>query len=96
MLNSHASKVMLQIFQARLQQYMNQELPDVQAGLRKAEESEIKSTTFAGSQKKQGNSRKTSSSASLTMLNPFDCADPNKLDNSSRDGNTRPPYLPPE
>ena len=38
---SHASKVMLKIFQARLQQYGNQELPDVQAGFRKVEESEI-------------------------------------------------------
>ena len=35
---SHASKVMLKILQARLQQYMNRELPDVQAGLEKAEE----------------------------------------------------------
>ena len=39
---SHASKVMLKILQARLQQYVNRELPDVQAGLEKAEEPEIK------------------------------------------------------
>ena len=39
---SHASKVMLKILPARLQQYMNCELPDVQAGFRKAEEAEIK------------------------------------------------------
>ena len=39
---SHASKVMLKILQARLQQYVNQELSDVQAGFRKAEEPEIK------------------------------------------------------
>ena len=43
---SHASKVMLKILQARLQQYMNHELPDVQAGLEKAEEPEIKLPTF--------------------------------------------------
>ena len=42
---SHASKVMLKIVQARFQQYMNHELPDVQAGLEKAEESEIKLPT---------------------------------------------------
>ena len=45
---SHASKVMLKILQARLQQYMNRELPDVQAGLEKAEEPEIKLPTSAG------------------------------------------------
>ena len=46
---SHASKVMLKILQARLQQYVNQRLPDVQAGLEKAEEKEIKLPTYAGS-----------------------------------------------
>ena len=46
---SHASKVMLKILQARLQQYMNHELPDVQAGFRKAEEPEIKLPTPTGS-----------------------------------------------
>ena len=68
---SHASKVMLKILQARLQQYMNRELPDVQAGFRKAEEPEIKLPTSAGSLKKQENSRKTAMSASLTMLKPL-------------------------
>ena len=46
---SQASKVMLKILQARLQQYMNQELPDVRADLEKAEESEIKLPTSVGS-----------------------------------------------
>ena len=50
---SHASKVMLKILQARLQQYVNRELPNVQAGLEKAEEPEIKLPTSAGSSKKQ-------------------------------------------
>ena len=63
---SHASKVMLKILQARLQQYVNHELPDVKAEFRKAGESEIKLPTSIGSQKKQENSRKTS--ASLTTL----------------------------
>ena len=50
---SHASKVMLKILQVKLQQYMNHELPDVQAGFRKAEEPEIKLPISVGSSKKQ-------------------------------------------
>ena len=64
---SHASKVMLKILQARLQQYVDRELPDVQADLEKAEEPEIKLPISTRSQKKQESSRKTSTSASLTM-----------------------------
>ena len=67
---SHASKVMLKILQARLQQYVNCELPDVQAGLEKAEEPEIKLPTSAGSWKKQEHFRRTSISALLTMPKP--------------------------
>ena len=65
-LNLHASKVMLKILQARLQQHVNCELTDVQVGFRKVEEPEIKLPTSAGSLKKQENSRKTSISALLT------------------------------
>ena len=65
----HASKVMLKILQARLQQYVNQELPDVLAG--KAEEPEIKLPTSTGSLKKQESSRKPSISALLTMPKPL-------------------------
>ena len=68
---SHVSKVMLKILQARLQQYVNRELPDVQAGFREAEEPEIKLPTSAGSWKKQESSRKTSISALLTMPKPL-------------------------
>ena len=68
---SHASKVMLKILQARLQKYMNQELPDIQVAFRKVEEPEIKSPTSIGSQKKQENSIKPSTSASLSMLKPL-------------------------
>ena len=68
---SHTSKVMLKIIQARLQQYVNCELPDVQAGFRKAEEPEMKLPTSAGSSKKQESSRKTSISALLTMPKPL-------------------------
>ena len=50
--------------------------------LEKAQEPEIKLPTYIGSQRKQGSSRKTSTSASLTTLNPLTCVDHNKLDNS--------------
>ena len=71
-LTSHASKVILKILQARLQQYVNYELPDVQAGFRKGrEEPEIKLPTSSGSLKKQESSRKTSTSALLTMPKPL-------------------------
>ena len=62
---------MLKILQARLQQYVNRELPDVQAGFRKGRETEIKLATSDGSSKKQESSRKTSISALLTMPKPL-------------------------
>ena len=68
---SHASKVMLKILQARLQHYVNCELPDVQAGLRKGRGTGDKLPTCAGSSKKQESSRKTSISALLTMPKPL-------------------------
>ena len=64
---SYTIKVMLKILQNRLQQYMNHELPDVQAGLEKAEKPEIKLPTSAGSLRKKESSRKMSTSALLTM-----------------------------
>ena len=68
---SHASKVMLKILQARLQQYMNCEFPVFKLVLEKAEEPEIKLQTSTGSSKKQESSRKTSISALLTMPKPL-------------------------
>ena len=68
---SHTSKVMLKILQARLQQYVNHEIPDVQAGFRKGKEPDIKLPTSAGSSKKQERSRKTSISALLTIPKPL-------------------------
>ena len=58
---------MLKILQASLQQYVNREHPDAQAGFRKAEEPEIKLPTSTGSLNKQESSRATSISALLTM-----------------------------
>ena len=68
---SHASKVMLKILQARLQQYMNREFPDVQAGFRKGRGTTDQIANIRGLTKKQESSKKTSTSASLTMLNPW-------------------------
>ena len=69
--SSHTCKVMLKILQARLQQYVNRELPDVQAGFEKADEPESQLPTCAGSSKQQESSRKTSISALLTMPKPL-------------------------
>ena len=68
---SHNSKVMLKILQVRLQQYLNQELPDVQAAFKKAEEPNIELSTSAGALKKQESSRKTSTSDLLTIPKPL-------------------------
>ena len=68
---SHASEVMFTVLQARFQQYVFQELPDVQAGFRKAEGPETKLPTFVGLYRKQGRSRKMSTSASLTTGKPL-------------------------
>ena len=62
---------MLKILQARLQQYVNHELPDVQAGFEKAEEPEIKLPASVGSSKKQESSRKASTSSLLTVPKPL-------------------------
>ena len=68
---SHTSKAMLKILQARLQQYVNHELPDVQAGFRKGRRTRDQNPTSTGSWKKQESSRKTSISALLTMPKPL-------------------------
>ena len=68
---SHASKVMLKILQARLQQYMNRELPDDTAGFRKGRGTRDQIAKICSIIKKQESSRKTSISALLTMLKPL-------------------------
>ena len=69
--SSHMLALMLKILQARLQQYMNCELPDMQAGFRKGRRREIKLPTSAGPLKKWESARKTSASALLTMPKPL-------------------------
>ena len=64
-------------------------------GLEKAEEPELKVPKFIESWRKQGSSRTTSTSASLTTLKPL-CESLQTVENFSTDGTTRPPYLPPE
>ena len=68
---SHASRVILKILQARLQQYMNCELLMFKLVFEKAEEPEIKLPTSVGSSKNQESSRKTSTSALLTVPKPL-------------------------
>ena len=70
---------MLKILQARLQQYVNRELPDVKLVLEKAEEPEIKLPTSAGSWKRQENSRKTIYFCFIDCAKAFDCVDHNQL-----------------
>ena len=87
---------MFKILQARLQQYVNRELPMFKLVLEKAEEPEIKLATTIGSLENQENSRKKHLLLLIDYAKAFDCVDHHKLmENSERGGNTRPPHLPP-
>ena len=86
---------MFKILQARLQQYINCELSDVQGGFRKGRGNRDQIANIVGSLKKQESSRKTCTSALLIMPKAL-CGSQQTVENSSRDGNTRPPDLPPE
>ena len=92
---SHASKVMLKILQARLQQYMNCELPDVQAGFGKGRGTRDQIANIHWFMKKQESSRKISTSALFTKPRSLTVCI-TTVEKSERDGNTRPPCLPPE
>ena len=76
---SHASKVMLKILQARLQQCMNRDFQMFRLDLEKAEEPEIKLLTSTGSSKKQESSRKNIYFCFIDYAKTFDCVDHNKL-----------------
>ena len=93
---SHTSKVMLKILQARLQQHVNHELPDVQAGFRKGRGTRDQIANVHLITEKAREFQKNIDFCFIDYTKTFDCVDHNKLENSSRDGNTRPPYLPPE
>ena len=93
---SHASKVMLKILQARLQQYVNRHLPDVQAGFRKGRGTRDQIANIRWIMEKAREFQKNIYFCFLDYAKAFDCVDHNKLENSERDGNTRPSYLPPD
>ena len=90
--------VMLKILQARLQQQVNCELLDVQAGFRKGRGTRDQIANICWIIEKAGEYQKNIYFCFIDYTEAFNCADQNKLkmENSSRDGNTRPPYLPPE
>ena len=93
---SHASKVMLNILQVSLQQYMNWEHPNVQAGFRKGRGTRDQIANFHWVTEKAREWQKNIYFCLIDYAKAFDCVDHMKLKNSSRDGNTRPPYLLPE
>ena len=92
---SHASKVMLKIFQARLQQYMNYEIPDVQAGFRKDRRTRDQIANIHWIIKKAREFQKNIYLCFIDYAKAFDCGSWQAVENS-RDGNTRPPDLLPE
>ena len=76
---SHASKVMLKIIQARLQQYMNRELPDVQAGFRKGRGTQDQIANIRWIIKKAREFQKNTYFCFIDYVKTFDCMDHNKL-----------------
>ena len=92
---SHASKVILKILQARLEQYVNRELPDVQAGFRKGRGTRDQIANICWIIDKAREFQKKH----LLLLywlcqSLWMCGSPQTVENSERDGNTRPPDLP--
>ena len=85
---------MLKILQARLQQYVNRELPDVQAGFRKGRGTRDQIANICWIMEKAREFQKTIYFCFIDYAKAFDCVDHKKLENSERDGNTRPPNLP--
>ena len=91
---SHASKVMLKILQARLQQYVNRELPDVQAGFRKDRGTRDQIANICWIMEKAREFQRDIYFCFIDYAKAFDCVDHNKLWKILRDGNTRPLDLP--
>ena len=87
---------MLKILQARLQQYVNCEIPDVQAGFRKSRGTRDQTANIRGITEKAREFQKNIYFCFIDYTKAFDCVDHNKLENSPRDGNKKSPYLPPE
>ena len=89
----HASKATLKFLQARLQQYVNRELPDVQAGFRKNRGTRDQIANIHRIIEKAREFQKNIYFFFLDYAKAFDCVDHNKLEKSEREGNTRPPDL---
>ena len=85
---------MLKILHARLQQYANHELPDVQAGFRKGRGTRDQIANMHWIIEKAREFQKNIYFCFIDYAKAFDCVDHNKLENSERDGNTRPLDLP--
>ena len=88
---------MLKILQARLQQHVNHKLPDIQAGFRKGRGTRDQIVNISWIIEKAREFQKNIYFCFIDYTKAFDCVDHSKLvENSERDGNTRPPDLPPE
>ena len=85
---------MFKILQARLQQYVNQELPDVQAGFRRGRGTRDQIANICWIMEKGREFQENIYFCFIDYAKAFDYVDHNKLENSERDGNTRPPDLP--
>ena len=85
---------MLKILQARLQQYVKCELPDVQAGFRKGKGTRDQIANIRWIIEKAREFQKNIYFCFIDYAKVFNCASQNKLENSERDGNTRPSDLP--
>ena len=92
---SYTSKVMLKILQARLQQYVNHEFSDVQTDFRKGRGTRDQIANICRIIRKAREfQEKNIYFCFIDYAKAFDCVDHNKLEDSERDGNTRPPDLP--
>ena len=85
---------MFKIIEARLQQYVNRELPGVQAGFRKSRGTRDQIANICWVIEKAREFQKNIYFCFIDSTKAFDCVDHNKLENSERDGTTRPPDLP--
>ena len=85
---------MLKVLQAKLQQYMNRELPDVQAGFRKGRGTRDQIANICWIIEKAREVQKNIYFCFIDYAKAFDCVDHNNVKNSERDGNTRPPDPP--
>ena len=85
---------MFKILQARLQQHVNGELPDVKAGFRKGRGTRDQIVNIRWIMEKAREFQKSINFYFTDYVKVFNCVNHNKLENSERDGNTRPPDLP--